>query len=640
MKNKLSIIILALVLALTPLVALMPKINAYAGDACSIAGSSDPLLCGAKHSDEELELMKRVKDALHVVFATIGIIAVIVIIIAGIKMMTSRGESTKVAQAKSAIFYSISGLVVTFCAFAMTDLVIGAIYGQLPGESTATTPSGNRDDVKAISLVGKIAMTVGQTMHIDAKVIPDYAKDQNLTYKSNDTSIASVNKTGEVTAVKKGETNVVVSSKNGVKNQTKVMVYDKILINKITVSPESVSLQVGRTMQATAKVYPTNANNKSLQWESSNEKIAKVSQNGLISAIKPGDITITVAARDADASEPNTQAIIKVHVESPDTGYVVDPVLPDQGGSGGGKQTTGGTTNVKYSGWQDFREETRQIVKKNLDGINWQNHDSFLKSHGGYSGYIQSLGGIFSKFGGKDEKIPIKTAADLQEAAEYVFGVFSIYGPDYSAGNRWPVWGENLNSSGVAKKGTPDGFYYGYGDRKYKSSKSSRCGRHVQMSIDYEFGVGYKGADCVKGRIRGNCNYTQDAFVRQTDLQLPSSSKSWTSSSTWRDAKITNGNELKVGDWVHFFHGSKPTKKGWGHIAMVGEVYQDKIVMYDGGSRYMKSRHYKLVIDRNMDTLKGTPYSGYDCWRGIHLWDIDQNVTLSGINDKPKDWIW
>lgn len=639
MKNKLPTILAVLALILTLTLAITPKAYVFAGgDACSIAGNSDPLLCGSQHSDEELELMKRVKDVLHVVFTAIGIIAVVVIIIAGIRLMLSKGEAQKISQAKMAIFYSISGLVVTFCAFAFTDLVISAIYGQLPGETVATTPDKNRNEVKAISLMRKIAMTVGQTLQINPRVIPDYATDQSLSYKSKNASIANVNNAGEVTAVKKGETDIVVSSKNGVKNQTTIVVYDKTLAERIVVSPTTVSLPVGRTVQVTATVFPTNATDKTLKWTSANEKIAKVNIGGLISAIAPGDTIITVKTKNDNASQPGVQATIKVHVESPDKGYVVNPYNPDDGGNtGSGKETTGATTNVKYSGWLDFREETRQIVKKNMDGINWQNHDSFLKSHGGYANYINSLGGVFSKFGGKDEKIPIKTAADLQEAAEYFFGIFSIYGSDYSAGGRWPVWGEDHNSHGVAKKGTPDGFYYGYEDRKYRKSKDSKpCGRHVQMAIDFEFGKGYKGESCIKKRIRGNCNYSQDSFIRQTNLKLPSSSNSWTSKSTYHNkSKIKHTNELQVGDWVHYYSGGD-----WVHIAIVGEVYQDVVVLYDGGGRFNRSMHYKKIMYRDTDSLKGTEYSTYKKWDAVRLWDIDQNVTLKGINDKPKNWIW
>lgn len=156
------------------------------------------------------------------------------------------------------------------------------------------------------------------------------------------------------------------------------------------------------------------------------------------------------------------------------------------------------------------------------------------------------------------------------------------------------------------------------------------------MAIDYEFGKGYKGESCIKKRVRGNCNYSQDSFIRQTNLQLPSSSNSWTSENTHHNkSKIKHANELQVGDWVHYYSGGE-----WKHIAIVGEVYQDIVVLYDGGGRFNRSMHYKKIMYRDTDSLKGTEYSGYSKWDAVRLWDIDQNVTLKGINDKPKNWIW
>lgn len=73
---------------------------------------------------------------------------------------------------------------------------------------------------------------------------------------------------------------------------------------------------------------------------------------------------------------------------------------------------------------------------------------------------------------------------------------------------------------------------------------------------------------------------------------------------------------------------------------MVGEVYKDVVVLYDGGGRFNRDRHYKKIMYRNTDSLKNTTYKDYKMWAAVRLWDIDQNVVLDGINDKPKNWIW
>lgn len=62
---------------------------------------------------------------LNRVFFWAGVIAVIMIVVAGIQYITSNGDSTKVVTAKYAIFYSAVGLVVVLLAFAIVNIVLG-----------------------------------------------------------------------------------------------------------------------------------------------------------------------------------------------------------------------------------------------------------------------------------------------------------------------------------------------------------------------------------------------------------------------------------------------------------------------------------------------------------------------------------
>ena len=71
-------------------------IPVYAGDACSITGNNDPLVCGNKDSNEEEVLQGRIKNTLEVVYTWVGIIAVIAIVIGGIRYMTSAGNPEKI----------------------------------------------------------------------------------------------------------------------------------------------------------------------------------------------------------------------------------------------------------------------------------------------------------------------------------------------------------------------------------------------------------------------------------------------------------------------------------------------------------------------------------------------------------------
>lgn len=66
-------------------------------------------------------------DILNAVIGSLGIVAVIVVVIGGILYMTSSGDSSKVKKAKDTILYGIIGLVICALAFAIVNFVISKI---------------------------------------------------------------------------------------------------------------------------------------------------------------------------------------------------------------------------------------------------------------------------------------------------------------------------------------------------------------------------------------------------------------------------------------------------------------------------------------------------------------------------------
>jgi hypothetical protein len=66
-----------------------------------------------------------VRNGLNLTYYIAGIVAVIVIVIAGIMYATSLGDSGRVTRAKNMILYAVIGLAVLLAAFAITNFVIG-----------------------------------------------------------------------------------------------------------------------------------------------------------------------------------------------------------------------------------------------------------------------------------------------------------------------------------------------------------------------------------------------------------------------------------------------------------------------------------------------------------------------------------
>ncbi len=74
------------------------------------------------------------KQVTNTILYIVGIIAVIMLIVGGIKYVISGGDSKKVTDAKNTVLYAIIGLVIAFLAFAIVNFVIAA----LPSSNEAT----------------------------------------------------------------------------------------------------------------------------------------------------------------------------------------------------------------------------------------------------------------------------------------------------------------------------------------------------------------------------------------------------------------------------------------------------------------------------------------------------------------------
>ena len=68
--------------------------------------------------------MASLGDILNAVYAIAAVIAVVVLIIAGINYVTSSGDASKVTKAKNMIIYTVVGLIVILLAFGVTNLVL------------------------------------------------------------------------------------------------------------------------------------------------------------------------------------------------------------------------------------------------------------------------------------------------------------------------------------------------------------------------------------------------------------------------------------------------------------------------------------------------------------------------------------
>lgn len=153
----------------------------------------------------------------------------------------------------------------------------------------------------------------GETLELFYKLEPSDATTQGVVWASDNTDVATVDEDGIVTAVRAGTATITVSVKGQPEIKATCTITVKsstIAVTKLTLSQTSAEVSVGKTLTLSCTIEPTDATNKELVWSSSDETIATVDAQGVVTGVKAGTVTITVASK----SDPSVKATCTVTV--------------------------------------------------------------------------------------------------------------------------------------------------------------------------------------------------------------------------------------------------------------------------------------------------------------------------------------
>ena len=294
--------------------------------------------------------------------------------VAGDAAMTVDGEQTLTATVAPA---TATDKTVTWKSSDATVATVdanGKVVAKKAGEVTITATAGGVSGtlkitvsdkaptvipVQSVTVTGKQELVEGASTTLTATVAPADATDKTVTWKSSDESVATVDKDGVVTAKKAG-TVTITATAGGVSGTLHITVTAKpvetVPVTSVEVTVEAgTTVSVGKTLQATATVKPGNATNKKVTWKSSDESIATVDANGVITAKKAGKVVITATSTDGtDKSGSVEITVVDETKPTPDH----KSVKADTGDVTAGK--TGTVTEPKdVAGWK-----SRSIIKQ------------------------------------------------------------------------------------------------------------------------------------------------------------------------------------------------------------------------------------------------------------------------------------
>ena len=181
---------------------------------------------------------------------------------------------------------------------------------------TATASNGISDTktltveevvAERIEIQAETTVIHGDTLQVTAKIYPEDTTVQDITWEVSDPEIATIDENGKIEAVNVGKVMVTAVQKD-VSESFEIEVLPRQVEMVEIILPVEGGIDEGETIQLTAVVTPENATYPQVYWESSDEEIASVDENGVVEAKSWGTVVIT--ARTEDGCEDSCEVMV------------------------------------------------------------------------------------------------------------------------------------------------------------------------------------------------------------------------------------------------------------------------------------------------------------------------------------------
>ena len=167
--------------------------------------------------------------------------------------------------------------------------------------------------ISAEGLTGETGTTyIDGTLQLVANFEPSNTTNKAVTWKSDNSDIATVDENGLIEGVSIGTTTIHATSvQNPSLSATYIVKVDEIMMTDFQVVTDDLdnTVIVGETLNVRAIIKPDDYPNKNVIWESNDPDIATVDENGVVTTHKPGEVIIT-GTSEADNTATSSVTII------------------------------------------------------------------------------------------------------------------------------------------------------------------------------------------------------------------------------------------------------------------------------------------------------------------------------------------
>lgn len=188
-----------------------------------------------------------------------------------------------------------------------TAFISAKTYNGIESRCLVTVKSNIIEVERASASTSKVSLYEGESFQITVEVTPSNATYE-LAWKSLNNEIASVDENGTIHAISTGETSVTVTA-GRIEHYITVIVSKKpVEATDIHITSYSNVVRKSSSLRLGCVITPDTLSNDQVIWESSNEKIAKINSDGILTPVSKGTVTIT--ARIGNVSHSKQISVI------------------------------------------------------------------------------------------------------------------------------------------------------------------------------------------------------------------------------------------------------------------------------------------------------------------------------------------
>ena len=202
---------------------------------------------------------------------------------------------------------------------AVAEVQEGVVTPRAQGETEIIAKAADNENIQAAVKVkvvssisgfgleqSEIELRLGTTMNlstaqITARFQPENAYHRELIWTSSNENVVTVDPEGVLRAVSPGRAVISAQTKDPSLQQQKKASCTVTVVQTVTgieLDQQTVQLGLNKSIRLQADVQPENADNRNVEWESSDPAVATVSRYGVVTGKLSGECTITCRAAD------------------------------------------------------------------------------------------------------------------------------------------------------------------------------------------------------------------------------------------------------------------------------------------------------------------------------------------------------